>query len=224
MLNKINNVANLNEELYMEILKAMKYDNRTSKFFTSTENFELAFGKSYYINNQLALSTTTLGSTIVNSSLTSVGVLVGPVGSPALEVDGAAVLGGRVIEKVFSSLSTNFSYTGNTINIGTAAANTIVGTVPTTAINTWAFTTDDPDGNQLANGQSITVTLIIDANTAATYGDACTVDGNAVANGVQWAGGSPPLPTSNTDILSFIILKDNAGVVRVYGQGNTDFS
>ena len=200
------------------------YDNRTSKFFTSTENFELAFGKSYYINNQLALSTTTLGPTIVNSSLTSVGVLVGPAGSPALEVDGAAVLGGRVIEKVFSSLSTNFSYTGNTINIGTAAANTIVGTVPTTAINTWAFTTDDPDGNQLANGQSITVTLIIDANTAATYGDACTVDGNAVANGVQWAGGSPPLPTSNTDILSFIILKDNAGVVRVYGQGNTDFS
>ena len=200
------------------------YDNRTSKFFTSTENFELAFGKEYYINNQLALSTTTLGGTVVNSSLTSVGVLVGPSGSPALEVDGAAVLGGRVIEKVFSQFSTNFSMTGNTISVPTAGANTVCGTTPTTAINTWAFSTADADGNTLANGQSITVTLIIDANSAATYGDACTVDGNNVANGVQWSGGSPPLATSNTDILSFIVLKDGAGVTRVYGQGNTDFS
>ena len=200
------------------------YDNRTNKFFTSTENFELAFGKEYYINNQLALSTTTLGSTVVNSSLTSVGVLVGPSGSPALEVDGAAVLGGRVIEKVFSQFSTNFSMTGNTISVPTAGANTVCGTTPLTAINTWAFSTADADSNLLQNGQSITVTLIIDANAAATYGDACTVDGNNVSNGVQWSGGSPPLATSNTDILSFIILKDNAGVVRVYGQGNTDFS
>ena len=145
------------------------YDNRTIKFFTSSENFELAFGKEYYINNQLALSTTTLGPTVVNSSLTSVGVLVGPSGSPALEVDGAAVLGGRVIEKVFSQFSTNFSMTGNTISVPTAGANTVCGTTPTTAINTWAFSTADADGNTLANGQSITVTLIIDANSAATY-------------------------------------------------------
>ena len=200
------------------------YDNRTNKFFTCTENFELGFGKEYFINNQLVLSTTTLGPTVVNSSLTSVGVLVGPSGSPALEVDGAAVLGGRVIEKVFSQFSTNFSMTGNTISVPTAGANTVCGTTPTTAINTWAFSTADADGNTLVNGQSITVTLIIDANSAATYGDGCTVDGNNVANGVQWSGGSPPLATSNTDILSFIILKDNAGVVRVYGQGNTDFS
>lgn len=200
------------------------FDNRTSKFFNCTDNFELAFGKAYYINNQLAVSTTTLGSTIVNSSLTSVGVLVGPTGSPALEVDGAAVLGGRVIEKVFSSFASNFVLSGNTLNVTTAAANTICGTTPTTAINTWAFTTADPDGNTLVNGQSITVTIIIDANTAASYGDACTVDGVSITSGVQWAGGSPPLATSNTDILSFIIIKDNAGVVRVYGQGNTDFS
>ena len=201
------------------------FDNRTNKYFTCTENFELAFGKEFVINNQLALSTTTIGSTIVNSSLTSLGILVGPSGSPALEVDGAAVLGGRVIEKVFSQLSTGYSMTGNTMSVTTAGANTICGnTSSNTAINTWAFSTADADGNTLQNGQSITVTLVIDATTASTYGDGCTVDGNNVANGVQWSGGSPPLATSNTDILSFIILKDNAGVVRVYGSGNTDFS
>ena len=200
------------------------YDNRTNKYFTCTDNFELAFGKEFVINNQLALSTTTLGSTVVNSSLTSVGVLVGPSGSPALEVDGAAVLGGRVIEKVFSSFASTFTINSNTLNVTTAGANTLLGTTPTTAINTWAFDTADPDGNLLQNGQSITVTVIIDANAAATYGDVCTVDGNSVTNGVQWAGGSPPLATSNTDILSFIVMKDNSGVVRVFGQGNTDFS
>ena len=76
----------------------------------------------------------------------------------------------------------------------------------------------------MSNGQSKTITLILDANTAATYGDACTVDGNSVTNGVQWSGGSPPIATSNTDILTFIIMKDNAGITKVFGQGNTDFS
>ena len=75
----------------------------------------------------------------------------------------------------------------------------------------------------MTNGQSKTITLILTAN-AATYGDACSVDGNAVSNGVQWSGGSPPIATANTDILTFIIVRDNAGVTKVFGQGNTDFS
>ena len=69
--------------------------------------------------------------------------------------------------------------TGNTMSVTTAGANTICGnTSSNTAINTWAFSTADADGNTLQNGQSITVTLVIDATTASTYGDGCTVDGN----------------------------------------------
>jgi hypothetical protein len=52
------------------------------------------------------------------------------------------------------------------------AANTLLGKPTTAAINTWAFT-----GVGLTNGQSKTITLILEGNTAATYGDACTVDG-----------------------------------------------
>lgn len=44
--------------------------------WTSSENWNLLSGKSYKINNSLALSSTTLGSSVVNSSLTSVGTLV----------------------------------------------------------------------------------------------------------------------------------------------------
>jgi len=207
--------------------KSILYDHsRTKKYFVSTENLELASGKEFAIGNQLVLSGTTLGTSVVNSSLTSVGVLVGATGQPALETDGAVVLGGRVVEEVFSNMATGFSLSSNTLSVVTAAANTICGETTTAnqAINTWAFNTADPDGTVLANGQSLTITLIIDASTASTYGDDCTVDGNNIPTGVRWSGGSPPIATSNTDILTFLIVKDAGGVIRVYGQGNTDFS
>ena len=207
--------------------KSILYDHsRTEKYFVSTESFELASSKRFSIGNQLVLDGTTLGSTVVNSSLTSVGVLSGPAGQPALETAGAVVFGGRVLEEVFSNMTTSFSLTSNTLSVTAAAANTICGETVTAnqAINTWAFSTADPDGNTLANGQSLTVTLIIDASTASTYGDDCTVDGNTIATGVRWSGGSPPIATSNTDILTFLIVKDSTGNIRVYGQGNTDFS
>ena len=206
--------------------KTILYDHtRTDKYWTFSENLEIAFGKKFVIGNQLALSATALGSTVVDSSLTSVGVLVGPAGSPALEVNGAAVLGGRILEKSFSSFNSGFTINSNVLNVTAAAANTICGnTASNTAINEWSFNTADPDGNVLANNQSLTLTLIIDASTASTYGDACSVDGNSITNGVEWSGGSPPIATSNTDILTFVIIKDGSGVIRVFGQGNTDFS
>ena len=194
--------------------KRIFYDHsRTDKYWVMTENLELNFGKKFVIGNQLMLDSTTLGSTIVNSSLTSVGTLT------SLNVDGAVSLGGVVTEKTFNNFGTTLTPSANVLTISLAAANTILGTPSTTAINEWAFT-----NVSLSNGQSKTVTVILTANTAATYGDACSVDGNSITNGVQWSGGSPPTATSNTDILTFVIVRDNAGVVKVFGQGNTDFS
>lgn len=194
--------------------KTILYDHsRTEKYWVFSENLELNSGKRFAIGNQLVLNTTTLGTTVVNSSLTSVGTLTN------LTIGGFLTIGGVVTEKVFNSFNTTLTPTSNTLTINTAGANTILGKPTTTAINTWAFT-----GVGLSNGQSKTITLILEGNTAATYGDACTVDGTAVSNGVRWSGGSPPLATSNTDILTFIIIQDNSGTVRVFGQGNTNFS
>lgn len=194
--------------------KTILYDHsRTEKYWVFSENLELNSGKRFAIGNQLVLNTTTLGTTVVNSSLTSVGTLTN------LTVDGFVKIGGVVTEKVFNSFNTTLTPVSNTLTISAAGANTILGKPTTTAINTWAFT-----GVGLANGQSKTITLILEGNTAATYGDACSVDGVAVSNGVRWSGGSPPLATSNTDILTFIIIQDNSGTVRVFGQGNTNFS
>ena len=145
--------------------------------------------------------------------MTSVGTLT------ALTVDGAISLGGRVKEKVFFNYTTSLTPSSNTLTINTAGANTILGTPASSAINKWAFTSAS-----LSNGESLTLSLILAGNTAATYGDDCSVDGVDINTGVQWSGGSPPAATSNTDILTFIIVKDNSGVTKVFGQGNTDFS
>ncbi len=194
--------------------KTILYDHsRTDKYWTFSDSIEVAFGKKFVIGNQLALDSTTLGSTIVNSSLTSVGTL------STLSVDGSVDFGGRVVESNLGGFSIALTPSSNVLTINVAASNTIIGQPATTAINTWAFT-----GVNLNNNESITITLILDSNTAASYGDACSVDGNNISNGVRWSGGSPPIATSNTDIITFVIIRDGSGTTRVFGQGNTDFS
>ena len=177
--------------------KTMIYDGtRGIKYWTFSESLELQANKQISIANQLLLSSTDLGTSVVNSSLTSVGTLTG------LDVDGAIRLGGRVKEKVFFSYNTSLTPSSNTLTVNTAGANTILGTPASTAINKWAFTSVS-----LSNGESVTLTLILSGNTAATYGDDCSVDGVDINTGVQWSGGSPPTATSNTDILTFIIVR-----------------
>ena len=194
--------------------KRIYYDHsRTDKYWVMTENLELQFGKKFVIGNQLMIDSTTLGPTIVTSSLTSVGTLTG------LDVNGSITLGGMITEKVGNNYNTALTPTSNALTIDLSGANTVLGTPANTAINEWVFTNVGVDP-----GQSKTVTLILDANTAATYGDVCSVDGTPITNGVQWSGGSPPLATSNNDILTFIIVRDNSGITKVFGQGNTDFS
>ena len=183
------------------------------KFWSFTESLKLPSGKKIVLNNALLLDATTLGTTVVNSSLTSVGTL------NSLSVSGNTLFGGRVTESSSGGFATAVSVPSNIYTISVAGINTFFGTTPATPINTWDFINVNLDPNQ-----SVTITLILAANTAATYGDACEVDGTAIANGVQWSGGSPPLPSSNTDILTFIIAKDSSGTTKVFGQGNTDFS
>ena len=195
--------------------KTILYDNtRTDKYWKFSENLELKANRHIAINNAILLSGTTLGTTVVNSSLTSVGTLTG------LAVNGAASFGGRIKESNDNNFGTSLAPNGSgVLTINTATSNTICGTPTAAAISEWAFTNVN-----LNNGESLTLTLILASNTTALYGDACSVDGNSVTNGVKWSGGSPPTPTNNTDILTFIIVKDGSGTIQVFGQGNTDFS
>lgn len=194
--------------------KTILYDNtRADKYWTFSENLELKANRHIAINGVELLSGSTLGVNVVNSSLTSVGTL------SSLDVNGAAKFGGRIVESNDNNFSTSLTPSSNVLTINTATSNTICGTPAAQAINTWAFT-----NTNLNSSETITITLVLDANTSALYGDDCTVDGQTISNGVKWSAGSPPLPTNNYDILTFIIVKDGAGTIQVFGQGNTDFS
>ncbi len=194
--------------------KTILYDNdRADKYWVFSENLEIKANRHIAINGTELLSGTSLGTTVVNSSLTSVGTLSG------LAVVGAASFGGRIKESNDNNFTSNLTPSSGVLTINTATSNTICGTPAVAAITEWAFTNVN-----LSDGETFTVTLILAANTTALYADACSVDGNSVTNGVKWSGGSPPTPTNNTDILTFIIVKDGSGNIQVFGQGNTDFS
>ena len=194
--------------------KTILYDHtRTDKYWVFSENLEIKSGKKISIGNTLLIDGNGLGSTVVNSSLTSVGTLNN------LNVSGAAAFGGRIKESNDNNFSTVLTPSSNILTINTATSNTICGTPAAAPINEWAFTNVN-----LGVGESLTLTVILDSNSSAIYGDACSIDGGSISNGVEWSGGSPPAPTNNTDILTFVIVKDGSGVVRVFGQGNTDFS
>ena len=55
--------------------KTLKWLNSGAFAWTSSENFDLVSTKAYYINGASVLNATTLGTLVVNSSLTSVGIL-----------------------------------------------------------------------------------------------------------------------------------------------------
>ena len=65
---------------------------------TSSENLDLATGKSYFVDNANVLSKTTLGASVVASSLTSVGTLTSLNVSGNLDIDGTTELDGLNVD------------------------------------------------------------------------------------------------------------------------------
>jgi hypothetical protein len=110
--------------------KTLNWVNATASW-TSSEHFDLATGKSYYINNSNVLSATTLGSAVVNSSLTSVGILA------------TGTWNATVITPAYGGTGLN-SITSRGIIYGNAA-----GTVGVTAASTidGSFLRSDASGN-----------------------------------------------------------------------------
>ena len=142
-----------------------------------------------------------------------------------IQVSGASTLMDQVnfnsdiTEKVVGNFSDSMSVSaGGTFTVDVSLGSVVCG-VATTAISSWAFTNVSSE-----NSKATTSTLIINAGLGYTYGDAVTVNGAAVANGVRWVGGNPPPSTANEDILTFSILRDSTGVTRVYCSSSINIS
>jgi hypothetical protein len=131
---------------------------------------------------------------------------------------GGTVHSKRFTETVANAFNTTLAPSSGTLTVDTSVGNAVLGAL-NAAVTTWAFTNVPTE-----NSKATTVTVILAGNATYTYGDACSVNGSAVANGVVWSGGAVPVATSGTDIITFVIVKDSAGTVKVFGSGTTNFS
>ena len=124
----------------------------------------------------------------------------------------------RFIESVANAFNTSLAPSSGTLTVDTSLGNAVLGAL-SASVTTWAFTNVPTD-----NSRATTVVAVIAGNASYTYGDACSVNGSSVSGGIMWSGGSAPTATAGTDIISFIIVRDSAGTIKVFGSATTNFS
>ena len=184
--------------------KTFNWVNSTDAW-TSNQHIEIASGKNYVVNGNNVLNQTTLGSTVLASSLTSTGTLADLV---ATNPD----FSGRLSEAVTvtaGKLSDNF-------NLDLANGNVFLFTTAesTTATPNLRYNGSTTLNSKMAVGDAIAVTIITTAN-ASGFSAQLTIDGSAVTE--NWIGGSAPDGggSSGVDIHAYTIIKTAANTYTV---------
>lgn len=200
-------------ELLGTTTKSLKWYDATDAW-TSSENFDLAVNRSYHINGSNVLSSTTLGSSVVNSSLTSVGIITSGTWR------GTAVgpqFGGTGIENYASGdmLYADSANTLNTLNIGPIGSVLVSdGTKPV-----WDTSLS------LVGNLTTTGTVSINNVTGSTNNvtGALTVQGGVGVGGALYAGSIQNTPIGNVfrNSAAFTLLTANNLVSFTRNQSST---
>lgn len=140
--------------------KSILWDNANDNW-TSNQNWNIATGLDYKVNNVSVLNATTLGANVVSSSLTSVGTLA------AVDIDGGNIDGvtmatsditvgaGKTLDVSAGTLTlANDQISGDKVEGGTINATTIT-TLGSTTVNATTF-----DTNVAAAGVTLTGTTL----------------------------------------------------------------
>ena len=182
--------------------KTWNWVNSTDSW-TSSEHIEVASGKQYRVNGNNVLSQTTLGSTVLASSLTSVGTLAG-LDLAGLLTEHVTVTAGKLSDNLNLDLAN-----GNVFLFTTAES--------TTAVPNLRYNSSTTLNNSMGVGDVVAVTIITTANASA-YSANITIDGSAVTE--SWVGGSAPSAggSSGVDIHAFTIIKTAANTYTVIGN------
>jgi hypothetical protein len=167
------------------------------------DSFNIASGKTYQVDGANVLSATSLGSSVVSSSLTSLGTLTG------LTISGTTTLQ-QSLEKVVDG--GNISGTKN-IDLLTSAVHIFAST------NDFTFNFRGDGSTTLnslmTNGQSITAVIFV-TNTTKFGVEKIKIDGSDQVP--KWFGGIGPSANVNaTDVYTITIIK-TASAYTVYGS------
>ena len=184
--------------------KTFNWVNSTDAW-TSNQHIEIASGKNYVVNGNNVLNQTTLGSTVLASSLTSTGTLADLV---ATNPD----FTGRLSEAV----TVTAGKLSDNLNLDLANGNVFLFTTAesTTATPNLRYNGSTTLNSKMAVADAIAVTIITTAN-ASGFSAQLTIDGSAVTE--NWIGGSAPDGggSSGVDIHAYTIIKTAANTYTV---------
>ena len=179
--------------------KTITWTNSTDSW-DFNQHVNIASSTEYKINNVSVLSATTLGASVVGSSLTSVGTLAG-LDLAGLLTESVTVTAGKLSDNLNIDLAN-----GNAFLFTTAES--------TTATPNLRYDGSTTLNSKMGVGDVITVTLVTTANASA-FRAQLTIDGAAVTE--NWVGGSAPSDggSSGVDIHSYTIMKTASATYTV---------
>ena len=182
--------------------KTILWTNSTDSW-DFNQHVNAATGQEFKINNVSVLSATTLGSSVVGSSLTSVGTLAG-LDLAGLLTEHVTVTAGKLSDAANLDLAN-----GNVFLFTTAES--------TTATPNLRYDASTTLNSKMAVGDVVTVVLVTTANASAFCAQ-LTIDGAAVTE--NWVGGSAPSDggSSGVDIHSYTIIKTASATWTVIGN------
>ena len=182
--------------------KTITWTNSTDSW-DFNQHVNAATGQEFKINNVSVLSATTLGSSVVGSSLTSVGTLAG-LDLAGLLTEHVTVTAGKLSDAANLDLAN-----GNVFLFTTAES--------TTATPNLRYNSSTTLNSKMAIGDVVTVVLITTANASAFCAQ-LTIDGAAVTE--NWVGGNAPSDggSSGVDIHSYTIVKTADAAWTVIGN------
>jgi hypothetical protein len=196
--------------------------NNTASALTSSEDWNLVSGKQYEINGTSVLSSTTLGSGVVNSSLTSVGTLgsLNVTGTSNLPTINATT--GYIATGVVTTISgTNAFYNTGTLQTG----NIVTGVVTTLSGSNATYTTGNFGTANATTGNIVTGVVTTLIGTSAFYNTGTLQTGNIVTGVVTTLSGTnATYTTGNLTTLNATTGNIVTGVVTTLSGTNATYT
>jgi len=196
--------ANADTTLYRSGANVLKTD----------DSFDVASGHTYKIDGDDVLTVTTLGDTVVNSYLTSVGTLTSldaatPSFTGPLTSSGTSTFSGNLISSARTDVAeirevvSSISFSGNNLtcnysNAGVFYVDSMSGVNANFTVNITNLPTD--------NGYAITISIIVRQGSTGYYPSVLQIGGSAQT--INWVNDTAPsVNASKIDIYNFTLIR-----------------